>query len=68
MSFRPGVMVGLARGNNPLDSPCIFCEYAGEFYWQKMTHSKDCPFFYIGGIADRQAWLRESLAIKEGKP
>ncbi len=65
ISFKAGVLKGLARSNNPLDSPCVFCGYNGEFYWQRETHSGDCPFFNIAGMSDRQAWLKESLAIKE---
>ncbi len=59
ISFTAGIKVGLARHEFPLDGPCVFCGYNSELYWQKGTHSNDCPFFNIGGEADRQDKLKE---------
>jgi len=59
ISFKAGIKKGLARHENPLDGPCIFCGYNGRGYWQKGTHLPDCPFVDIGGEADRQAKLKE---------
>jgi len=56
---KAGIKKGLARHENPLDAPCIFCGYKGEGYWQKGTHLPDCPFVDIGGEADRQSKLKE---------
>ena len=45
-----------------LSSPCTFCGYNGEGYWQKGTHSKECLFYNIGG-ADKRAALIEGLDL-----
>lgn len=38
-----------------LAAECVFCGYNGEGYWQVGTHAKDCPWFNIGGEAERAA-------------
>jgi len=43
-----------------LSSPCKFCGYNGDGYWQKGTHGKECLFYKIGG-ADKRADLLEGL-------
>ena len=58
-AYQDGIREGLARHEYPLDSPCIFCGYNGKGYWQIGTHLKDCPFYSIGGGADREAKIKE---------
>lgn len=36
-----------------LEAPCLFCGYNGSGYFQTGTHSKDCPWYGIGGEKDR---------------
>ncbi len=66
ISFKAGVIVGLARREYPLDAPCIFCGYNSGLYWQKGTHTEDCPFLNVGGITDREGKLDE--LTKEERP
>ena len=40
--------------HNVLDSPCIFCGYNGVLYWQRHSHKEACPWFEIGGGAERK--------------
>ena len=42
-------------------SPCIFCNYNGEGYWQTKTHNKDCPCFDVGSLEDRELLLGDSV-------
>lgn len=51
-------------------APCIFCGYDGGGYWQDHTHSKDCPFYEIGGVMERIKALKRCESpegIKEEK-
>ena len=68
LTYRVGIIEGLARREYPLDAPCIFCGYSSGLYWQKGTHAEDCLFLDVGGIVDREDKLEELLAIKEEKP
>lgn len=45
-----------------LNAPCVFCGYNGHGYFQVGTHSKSCPWHYIGGEADREAKLGDVIA------
>lgn len=35
------------------ESPCPFCGYDGENYWQKGTHASACPYYVAAGLEDR---------------
>ena len=63
--FREGIKEGLARHEDPLNGPCVFCGYNSIGYWQTGTHSLGCPFRDIGGITDREAQLKEWGIIKD---
>ncbi len=39
---------------NILQSPCLFCGYNGENYWQEYSHKESCHFHPIGGIEERK--------------
>lgn len=45
-----------------LDAPCVFCGYNGANYWQVKTHGKLCPWYSMGGIAEREGMLRKVIA------
>jgi hypothetical protein len=34
-------------------SPCLFCGYNGQGYYQAHTHAKDCPWYEVGGLEER---------------
>lgn len=36
-----------------LDAPCAFCGYNGDGYWQRETHTRECPWYYVGGRDER---------------
>jgi len=36
-----------------VDSPCIFCGYDGQGYWQPYTHRRRCPWHLTGGRDER---------------
>lgn len=48
-----------------LDAPCVFCGYNGASYWQKHTHSKECPFHEVGGDASRADHISRPLNVNE---
>lgn len=49
-----------------LDAPCLWCGYKGAGYWQTGTHDKGCPWYGIGGKAEREtAFL--ALSRNQGK-
>jgi len=58
-AYKAGIKKGLSKKGNPLEPPCAFCGYNGREYWQKQTHSKDCPFYSVGGEEDRRAQLKK---------
>lgn len=45
------------------EAPCIFCGFNGGGYWQAGTHSPKCPWYKIGGAAEREE--KFSGAIKK---
>lgn len=45
-----------------LSSPCKFCGYNGEGYFQKGTHDIHCPWFSIGGRKEREEEIASSSA------
>lgn len=46
-----------------LEAPCRWCGYNGENYWQKGTHSADCPWHLVGGGDVRELVLRAYRAV-----
>ncbi len=44
-----------------LDAPCAICGYSGPLYWQRESHSRDCPWHYVGGAVERERALRALL-------
>lgn len=44
-----------------LDAPCAICGYSGPHYWQRESHSRGCPWHYVGGAAERERALRALL-------
>ena len=44
-----------------LSAPCKWCGYNGSEYWQTKTHSDECPWYGVGGKADRLHVLPEVL-------
>lgn len=47
--------------NDILKSPCVFCGYNGEKYWQKHSHPEYCPLSEIGGEEERAKKMAEIL-------
>lgn len=41
-----------------LASPCAICGYNGSRYWQRETHTRDCPWYFIGGKTARERAVR----------
>ena len=39
--------------NDQLSAPCQWCGYNGTGYWQARTHKPQCPWFVMGGAAER---------------
>lgn len=54
---------------DPLASPCLWCDYRGEGYWQRGTHTRGCPWFHLGGEEARREALRVVIAgtVAEGE-
>lgn len=48
-----------------LEAPCCFCGYSGPGYYQKNTHTPNCPWHTIGGLGDREKEL--ILFAKKGR-
>lgn len=46
-----------------LDAPCVFCGYNGQRYYSEWTHAKSCPWYSVGGAAERTEQLR--MVIQE---
>ena len=46
--------------DNLIESPCIFCGYNGNGYYQKYTHPPGCPWRYVGG-EERRSALRKYM-------
>lgn len=44
-----------------LRAPCVFCGYNGERYYQRGSHSPDCPWHDVGGLRDRVDSLRDVI-------
>ncbi len=40
-----------------LEAPCQHCGYNGEGYWQKGTHHKECPWYNVAGMSERENLL-----------
>lgn len=40
---------------------CLFCGYNGEGYWQHHTHTRNCPWYEIGGFQERAEALPEVI-------
>jgi len=57
--FEPQILDKITVGDF-LASPCKFCGYSGDGYWEKGTHSKECLFYRIEGDIGR-ANLLEGL-------
>lgn len=55
----------VARADDLLDAPCVFCAYNGAGYWQVGIHAKDCPFHNVGGDAARADHI---VALKNAAP
>lgn len=55
--------------NDLLEGPCIFCGYNSFGYWQEATHSRKCPWFFIGSEREREIRLREVIEklVQENK-
>jgi hypothetical protein len=57
-----------------LSTKCVFCGYSGSGYYQEHTHEKDCPWYYVGGLEERENQLpvilrelyRKTQESKEG--
>lgn len=47
-----------AEARPTLQAPCVFCAYNGEGYYQAGTHDATCPWFRVGGAAEREQNLR----------
>jgi hypothetical protein len=47
-----------------LSAPCGFCGYNGPGYYQAHTHAPDCPFYEIGGKAEREQLFVELVRKK----
>lgn len=43
----------MAKLNDLLDAPCVFCCYNGQNYYQAGTHYPSCPWRLIGGLEER---------------
>jgi hypothetical protein len=58
-STPPDPAADVARGGGAgCDAPCVFCGYSGAGYWQKFTHARYCPWYEIGGMAERRYYMR----------
>lgn len=42
-------------------SPCLFCGYNGEGFWQPLTHARNCPWHGVGGKDEREQKLASRL-------
>ncbi len=47
--------------NALLCSPCVFCDYNGQGYWQVGTHDKKCPWHKWGGGTERNDMLPDVI-------
>lgn len=46
-------------------APCIFCGYSGARYWQRHSHSIDCPWYEVGGAQEREDIIKRLKNIEE---
>lgn len=54
--------VAIAReGQSLLAAPCLWCGYNGAGYYQAATHSSKCPWYLVGGEAERREMLSEVI-------
>ena len=43
-------------------APCMFCGYNGPGYFQKGTHASACPYYGVGGLAERKEMIGPFLS------
>ena len=64
--------LGLFELHEILGAPCLFCKYNGPRFYSAHTHKKECPFYEIGGSAERKhalvVWAKKGMLKVSGYP